>query len=255
MQTRLLSFNVRINTVVDGKHAWDYRKPHIFEFLRKESFDLIGFQEVTPSMLNDLKTALPMYLAFGSGRDQRGESTPVFIRKDRFQVIDHHTFWLSDTPDVESMLKGSHFPRIATYVVLEDQDHHRILLFNTHLDYAGDEISLAQAKILYQKMIELKVKYGGSLLLTGDFNCHPESKTVRYLTSKLNSVYENKSNITLTYHGYSQAIDGNPIDYIMTTSDIDIQSFEVIRYPLQDQYLSDHYPIAIRYEIIEGFKP
>jgi len=104
-------------------------------------------------------------------------------------------------------------------------------------------------------MIELQVIHGGSLLLTGDFNRYPESKTVRYLTSKLNSVYENKSKITLTFHGYSKDTKGYPIDYIMTTSDIDILSFEVIHHFLPDQYLSDHYPIAIYFDIIEGFKP
>jgi endonuclease/exonuclease/phosphatase family metal-dependent hydrolase len=255
MQTRLMSFNVRINVSVDGKHAWDYRKPHIFDFLCKDSPDLIGFQEVSPSMLSELKEALPMYHAFGIGRDHRGEGTPVFIKKNRFQVIDSGTFWLSETPHTESTLKGSHFPRIATYVVFDDINQHRFLLFNTHLDYAGDDIALAQAKILYQKMIELQVKYGGSLLLTGDFNVDPESKTVRFLTSKLSSVYENKANITLTFHGFSNATQGLPIDYIMTTSDIDVQSFSVIHYPLTEQYLSDHYPITIDFEIIEGLKP
>lgn len=254
MKTRLMSFNIRINVAVDGKHAWDYRKPHVFDFLVSESPDLIGFQEVNPQMLLELKQALPLYESYGIARDGRGEGTPIFVKKDRFRVISSGTFWLSNTPDVESMVSGSHFPRIATYVVLED-DHHRTLFFNTHLDYASDEVAFQQAKVLYQKMIELKVIYDGSLLLTGDFNVYPSSKTIRYLTSKLNSIYENDLNIGLTFHGFTNDTIGQPIDYIFSTSDIEITQFRIIHHKRANQYLSDHYPIAIDYEWIEGFQP
>lgn len=254
MLTRVMSFNVRINVSVDGKHAWDYRKSHIFDFLFQEMPDLIGFQEVSSSMRQELETALPMYQSYGIGRDHRGEGTPIFVKKDRFHVIESGTFWLSETPDVESTLPGSHFPRIATYVLIEDHTHHRTLFFNTHLDYAGDDIAFAQSKILYRKMIELQVKHGGSMVLSGDFNVYPNSRTIRFLTSKLHSVYENQHNIRLTFHGFSNETEGLPIDYLFTTSDIDIKSFRIIHTPLDDQYLSDHYPISIDYEILKGFE-
>lgn len=252
MKTSLMSFNLRINVLVDGKHAWDYRKPFVHAFLNAESPDLIGFQEVGPSMLHDLKEALPMYDVYGLPRDSRGEGTPIFVKRDRFNQITSGTFWLSDTPLQESKIEGSHFPRIASYVVLEDRGR-RTLFFNTHLDYASDEVALKQAKILYQKMLELKVIYEGSLLLTGDFNVYPDSKTIRYLTSKLNSVYEDPKRIGLTYHGFTHETQGQPIDYIFTTSDIDIGLFKIIHYPLDDQYLSDHYPILMEYDTIKEF--
>jgi endonuclease/exonuclease/phosphatase family metal-dependent hydrolase len=253
MKTQLMSFNIRINVLVDGKHAWDHRKPYVNAFLASQLPDLIGFQEVNRSMLNDLKQALPMYESFGLPRDQRGEGTPIFVKSDRFHTIASDTFWLSETPDRESKIEGSHFPRISTYVVLESQGH-RILFFNTHLDYASDDIGLAQAKVLYQKMIELQSIYQGSLLLTGDFNVYPESKTIRYLSSKLNSIYDNNKNIGLTFHGFTTETEGKPIDYIFSTKDISMTSFEIIHHPLKDQYLSDHYPIVVDFEILEGFK-
>jgi endonuclease/exonuclease/phosphatase family metal-dependent hydrolase len=253
MKTQLMSFNIRINVLVDGKHAWDFRKPFVNAFLASKLPDLIGFQEVNASMLSDLKQALPMYESYGLPRDQRGEGTPIFVKSDRFQVVASGTFWLSDTPEYESKMTGSHFPRISTYVVLQSQ-HQRTLFFNTHLDYASDDIALAQAKVLYQKMIELQSIYQGSLLLTGDFNVYPESKTIRYLSSKLNCVYDDKKRIGLTFHGFTRETEGKPIDYIFSTKDIAMTSFEIIHYPLSDQYLSDHYPIAINYEMTEGFK-
>lgn len=238
-----MSFNLRIDVTVDGIHAWDFRKSHVFDFIRQSHPDLIGFQEASFKMLSELKAALPDYEAYGIGRDERGEGTPVFVRKNMFKVIASDTFWLSDTPLVSSKMDGSHFPRIATYVVLESEAHDKILFVNTHLDYAGDDIATRQAKILLKHVKALSIKHHASVIITGDFNMTPASKTIRTMLSSYRCVYEEQKHLGLTFHGFSSAKEGLPIDYIFYSEDVLIMSFSIIHHDLENQYLSDHYPI------------
>ena len=140
MKLNVLSFNLRINVAVDGKHAWDYRKDDVFRFLNQNQYDIMGFQEPGPGMYQELKENLKGYDAFGFARSDGGEYTPIFIKKGLFEVVKSETFWLTDTPFIESKIDGSHFPRIATYVLLKLSPDRFLTIFNTHLDYANDNI-------------------------------------------------------------------------------------------------------------------
>jgi len=64
--------------------------------------DIAGLQEVLLGQLNDLRKRLPKMDAYGVGRDDgkaRGEFAPIIFRRERFELIDKSTFWLSHTPE------------------------------------------------------------------------------------------------------------------------------------------------------------
>jgi endonuclease/exonuclease/phosphatase family metal-dependent hydrolase len=247
---RIVSFNLRVNVLNDGIHAWDFRKKRVFEYLNQNQFDMIGFQEANPDMYEELKNSLLNYDHFGIGRDANGESIPIFIKKGIAEVLETKTIWLSETPLIESMVHGSKYPRIATYVVLKTKEEKIIIFFNTHLDYASDHVCLEQAKHLVNFMKEIEQKYHGALILTGDFNRLPSSLTIRYLSSCFHSIYRDKEKMQLTFHGFTHSEEGEPIDYIFYNDLIKIDDFQVIHHEKGQSFLSDHYPVKATFHIL-----
>ena len=247
--TQFLSFNLRVNVLNDGMHSWEYRKVHVLTYLRAKQFDVMGFQEATPEMFKQLKHALRDYDSYGIGRDKNGEATPIFVKKGLFEVVETSTFWLSATPNVESKVHGSHFARVATYVVLRTEDQEMIAYFNTHLDYAFDTVSIEQAEYLLEFIRSIEEKYQCAVLLSGDFNQLPASQTIRYVSRNMNSVYTNKKNIQLTHHGFTRQEKGEPIDYFFYNDQVVMEEFNVVHHDKDGYFLSDHYPILARVNI------
>lgn len=247
MKTQVLSFNLRVNTDHDGPYAWRYRMPHVFRFLDQNKSDIMGFQEVTPDMYQDLKKHLKDYITFGTPRDAHGEATPVFIRKDRFDVVESKTLWLSETNEKESKIEGSHFARIVTYVILRENDK-MIVYFNTHLDYASDEVCKKQAIILSRIIDDVIKRYACEFILSGDFNTDPYSKTIQYMNQHYHSIYEETPH-QLTFHGFTHQTKGLPIDYFFMSKHVRTSAFQVdVKQPIGN-FLSDHYPLIAYFEI------
>lgn len=239
----ITSINLRINVPNDLENAWPFRKDRMIAFILKQGFDLIGFQEASPMMVDDLKSGLAhLYDVIFQPRDERGEGTPIFYKK-HFKPIMSGTKWLTDTPDVSSNLKGSHFPRIVTYVRFPE-----LIFFNTHLDYASDEICLRQSEILVDLIHKIKDK-DEPMVLTGDFNMEPNSKTITFMKSRFKTFYEEASDERLTYHAFSDKTIGQPIDYIFYTPQLTPRDFMIHHHETKGVYISDHYPISVRMDL------
>ncbi len=249
MELNLLSFNIRINVAIDGKHAWDYRKNDVFHFLAQKKYDVIGFQEPSPMMYQELQEQLKDYDSFGVPRSEGGEYTPILIKKGMFEVVKSDTIWLTDTPYIESKIEGSHFPRIATYVVIKLSPNRFLTLINTHLDYGNDQIIFNQIEFLYRMIKVLEIKYRTEIILMGDFNAYPNTIGIQFLSSKYNQVYQDHKNIGLTFHAFSNQEEGLPIDYIFFSNRIELKNFEIIHHQEKVKYLSDHYPIYANLKI------
>lgn len=236
---QIASINLRIDSKVDYENSWSNRKNHMIQFIKEKAFDIIGCQEASSLMVQNLKDGLSdLYEIIFQPRDSRGEGTPILYKKG-MRVFESGTFWLSETPDYESLVDGSHFPRICTYARFKD-----FIFFNTHLDYVSDEVCLVQSKYLI-KNIQMRTNDNDSVILSGDFNCQLGSKTIQYISKYLIHDYKIKSKKQLTYHGYSDRVLGEPIDYIFHSHDV-LTNNLVIHYNKQkDIYLSDHYPISI----------
>jgi endonuclease/exonuclease/phosphatase family metal-dependent hydrolase len=248
MKLNICSFNIRIDVESDGNNAWEFRKNKVAKFILKNDFDVIGFQEVNPSMYQFLIDELKNYETFGTPRSENNELNPIFIKKNIFKVIDSNTYWLTRTPHTPSVIEGSHYPRIATYVVVEDKNGDMLTFFNTHFDYANDKIGLKQAKYFYKELKKVEKEYKSSIIVTGDFNQIPDSKTMRYLNKKLNWVYDIREHVGLTFHGFTDEVEGFPIDYILFSKDFILRSFVIGQHSGKNDFLSDHYPIFAHLE-------
>ena len=98
------SFNMRYANHADSLNGngWGQRLPYIVGLINFHAFDIIGTQECLEHQLADLEQSLPDYDYIGIGREDgvhAGEHSAIFYRKDRFEVLDHGDFWLSEIED------------------------------------------------------------------------------------------------------------------------------------------------------------
>jgi len=101
---KVMTFNLRTDTSVDlvFRHSWSKRKDSVIQSILSHQPDVICTQEGLYSQLEDiLKQTHHFYSWFGSPRGSvffGNEHCAIFYRKDKFTLIEHGTFWLSETP-------------------------------------------------------------------------------------------------------------------------------------------------------------
>lgn len=256
-----MSFNIRYDNPEDGKQNWHQRKENVVRMIQFYDLDIIGFQEVLINQLTYLKKHLEQYNTVGVGREdgkEKGEFSPVFFRKERFEALKSGTFWLSETPDKVSKGWDAALERIATWVMLKDKVTDREFVFmNTHFDHRGDRARLESAVLLKHKSNELA--QGLPLILTGDFNLVPESKAINILTEPDGSnTLVNSSHVAAFSYGpdwTTCGFDDRPfedrkvIDYIFVKHIKKVNRYAVLAEMLNDLYLSDHCPVFAQIEL------
>ena len=122
----------------------------------------------------------------GDGDENTSEMNGIFWVKDIYEAVDTDTFWLSQTPDRESRFtytdengekKEAGCNRICSYAILKNRNSERLIAFlNTHLDNSSEEAVSFGAKLIVEKIAEIKAQYKDiDIILTGDFNSTSDS--------------------------------------------------------------------------------
>jgi endonuclease/exonuclease/phosphatase family metal-dependent hydrolase len=248
----VLSFNIRYNNPDDGEHAWPNRKGMVASVVRFHAADLIGMQEVLRSQIDDLTVLLPNYSWYGVGRNDgknSGEFSPIFYRRDRFQLLDSGEFWLSKNPDqIGSKSWDAALPRIATWVKFRDRESKQEFIhLNTHFDHRGEVARTRSAELILD---QLKILSGNMpVVVTGDFNVPPESAAYVTMTSmlvdsKLESVSE-PHGPEGTFGGFTVKVGdtGDRIDYVFVAEGTKVLRYAALSDQWDGRYPSDHLPV------------
>ena len=248
------TFNIRYDNPADGQNNWQYRKDSVAKFIHTNDLDVVGMQEVLHTQLEELKERLPEYAAVGVGRDDgktAGEYAPLFFKKDRFEVLDSNTFWLSQYPDSVGFIGwDGACCRIATWAKLKDKANGKIFMaVNTHFDHVGEEARREGALLIMRKIQEIVGERPA--ILTGDFNVTENSDAYRTLTTNqfvFKDAYKEskeKRGTTYTFHDFGRIADEKceKIDFIFVTSTIKVGSSFIPKEPdAATGFLSDHNP-------------
>ena len=282
VRIRAASYNVRYKTNEDtGDKSWDSRKAILCNFLKEIDPDVIGFQEVDPPQMTDLKALLTDYEIFGKHResDNTRRGTPVAYKKSRFTLLDSGTFWLSTTPDVPGSkglgdgYTGSE-PETCTWATLQDKTTHGVFcFFSTHLDHKQDELRRRQMVIAVEKVMAYAGR-GAPVILVGDMNSDETApaiadvacsrlidaclasqtvptgpwRTFNSWSWKKNEVScaEALASCSPAERTANKETFGNRIDYILVSAGTKVESFAVRNEPQpgKEQYPSDHYPVV-----------
>ena len=245
---KVMTFNVRLPTDVDGADRWEMRKGLAARTVRDAAPDLFGTQELFKEQGDYLVAQLPEYRWFGRGRDADGggEHMGVFYRKDRLRVLKSGNFWLSDTPDVPGSITWGHpITRMATWALFQRiADGRRFYLFNTHLPYREEDEDARThgAELLRARIAALPA--GVPVVVTGDFNTMPDSPTHAAITRELRDAWDiaaTRQGPEATFHAFKGDADRR-IDWILVRG-FDVRSVRTIDAHEGGRYPSDHFPV------------
>ena len=269
---RCCTFNIRLQNDGDEKAGvgWSVRKDRVADYIKKNHIDVVGMQEVLHTQLTDLLERLPEYDYVGVGRTDgktKGEYSPVFFLKEKFEVLEKGNFWLSETPDVPGS-KGwdAALERIASYAKLRDKTTGKVFMaVNTHFDHVGVVARRESAKLIMRKIQQIVGSQPA--VVTGDFNVTEDDEAYRTMIGQrttdngqqtmddgqwttsncqLFDAYHmtpNHSGTTYTWHEFCHLppMRREKIDFIFITPTIRV-SHSHIEIPNTEALISDHNP-------------
>ena len=206
---------------------------------------------------------MPEYGFIGVGRtdgEKSGECSPVFYKKEKFNLLESGNFWLSETDNKPSVGWDAALPRICTWGKFQIKDNGTCFwYFNLHMDHIGKKARFESSKLVIAKIKSLAGN--DPVILTGDFNSDQTSDGYKLISGSgiLKDSYEiaqirYATNGTFNNFNPQQKTDTR-IDHVFVSKD-----FRVMRYGiLTDQYWiqlasgsfearlpSDHYPVKVQ---------
>ncbi len=247
---RVMSFNVRCADDPEG--SINNRSKIAKAVISQYAPDSFGVQEATPKWLKILdKEFSDRYARVGESRDFFGpfsEYGCVYYLKDKYNLLDSGTFWLSETPyEKYSVSFDSACRRIATWAILENKETGEVYTHvNTHLDHVLESTRVEQCRVLLEEMAKIQLE--GTLVITGDFNTYNDGGVYASMLEKVDDagITAEKADSGITFHAYGKKADEGqgPIDFIFVTKGTKVENYKIIDNTVMDMYPSDHYPIV-----------
>jgi len=255
---KLMTYNIRLDVASDGENSWNNRKDFFTGQIQFYEPDILGLQEVKPNQLLDLKNALTGYAVIGKERDGdgKGESSNIFYKKDVFQLIKEHTFWLSETPDTVSKGWDAAINRVCTYGLFKHKKNNKLFwAFNTHLDHIGEQARTKSIQLILSKITQLNTKKY-PVFFMGDFNSEPT--TARIIGLK--KVMDDARDISIqkpfgpegTFNNFKFCEPVKTlIDYIFIsrTPGIKVLKYAILSDAKNLKYPSDHLPVFVQLQL------
>jgi endonuclease/exonuclease/phosphatase family metal-dependent hydrolase len=190
----------------------------------------------------------------GVGRDdgkEQGEFCAIYFDTIRYSLLNHSTFWLSETPDIISVGWDAALERICTYGLFKDRKTaEEFWVFNTHFDHMGAR-ARKQSSGLILKMIKKINHRSLPLILMGDFNSIPDSPPVNKIKTDLSDALqislEELQGPRGTFNGFNADLSiEKRIDYIFT-GNFKVLSYIHINDRLNNnKHISDHLPVMVK---------
>ena len=243
-----MSFNVRYATADDGANAWPLRQGLVYDAIARRAPDVLGVQEALASQVDDLLVHLPGYAYVGVGRDdgkRAGEFAAVFYKRDKFQVVESETFWLSDTPDVPgSKSWGNTVVRVCTRVRLRTADGLVFDAFNAHYDHESQPSRERSSALVLSRVLAA----GVPAVLMGDLNAGETNAAVASLkegglVDTLRVLKPDEKDVG-TFNGFDpKGTKGEKIDYVFTTPGWKVLDAGIDRSTFDARCPSDHWPV------------
>lgn len=249
---RVISFNVRCKD--DDYGSVKTRSQLIVSALKQYHPDSFGVQEATEEWIDILTENLDEYACVCEfrGDGSMDEASAVFYLKDKYDVLDSGTIWLSRTPEVKgSKFLTSSIARIATWAVLQNKETKEVYThINTHLDHIAELARYLQVGVLSEKVNELKAN--GTVVCTGDFNSAEGDWAYRRMakTLKDSKHLAKESDSGLTFHNYGRnTTETRPIDFVFVSEGTEVSRYKIIDEQISGMYLSDHSGICVDMKI------
>ena len=231
----IASYNIRyFNHNADfGNCHWYVRAKYVLRMIERLQPDVLCMQEVHPPQYKYLRKHLAGY------------DSVIVYNAARFELLDSGTFWLSDTPDVQSKFEDSWHYRISTFVKLRDKDGTVFTVFNTHPDYRIEEVRIRQLAVLADRVRNTE----GKVIVTGDFNAVKGEKCLEPFEEMLKDSKDFRGDVFgATFNGFGEKPE-EWIDFIYLPKDCTLVDTGIDKTLFDGIYPSDHYPIYAKVKL------
>jgi endonuclease/exonuclease/phosphatase family metal-dependent hydrolase len=258
--TRVITFNIlnKNSNKFEPANYWENRKIHVANHLGTLDPDIFGVQEAYFEQLEYLNQTLNnrSYNWTGVGRDDgviAGEFSAIFYDMEKYNLLDHGTFWLSDTPDIPSRFPQDH-NRICSWVHLQFiDDHSEFFVFNTHYGFST-ELQIKSSILINQRVVDMTADF--PVIVMGDFNMmnvYPHYMFMEAFGVKpLNDAYRlmhrfvNPLEATSAPTFKIKTDIGFHIDHFFISEDIIPATVDIIKESYDGvRTYSDHYPVKM----------
>lgn len=250
MDLRLLQLNIYKGRLLES----------LENYLLKEDFDILTFQEVTGhlagfvdlDLFDYLKKKLDLAGELSINWNAIGDKTSYFgnaiLFKRKLKVGNMQQIWLKPYREVDlNSQNWPTFPWSALSLDFQVQDK-RFTVVTSHLvrgrTSEDKPYKANQAKILLNSLKNLKYPY----ILTGDFNLNPRTQIIGSFSSLATNLTL-KAGITNTLNPRTHRVKklfpkGIAVDYIFVSEEILVKEFKLI-----DSYdLSDHFGLSLTFQ-------
>ncbi|KAL8151628.1 hypothetical protein V2J09_021436 [Rumex salicifolius] len=235
----VMTFNLHDDQTVDSANSWEKRKDLCISVITSYSPLILCTQQGVTPQLEFLQQALPGYGQFGISRkgveDTLDEHCTIFFDKDKVELVEGGTFWLSESPSVPgSKSWGAVAPCIATWAISYsmialkkpfflcitfqlkgvEPPGFSFQIVNTNMDELSSRARRRSALLTWQHIASLPPSL--PVVYCGGFNTQKESTTGRFLLGRsrehgvvgdMRDAWPNarvRKNVSLirTYHGF-----------------------------------------------------
>ena len=257
---KVMSFNVRGATIKEEtpERNWTARKSGVRNMIEETRPDIIGMQEMTTVQRSDLKDLLPDYdlLEIPGTGTGKGGNTVIMYRKSTIEKIKCRSYYLSPTPSIPSVntWNGETQYRTTIWGEFRIKDSGVSFIFaDTHMPLystpAGNTARKNSAELNVSMMKE-NSQENTPVFIVGDMNCQTASSGLQPYYDWMSSARETAvtSDSGITYNGYG---NGKTIlDHIFYRNAIASEYRVVNSDGYGVKYISDHYPITARFNIL-----
>ena len=265
LKLSVMSYNVYYDLGESKRNPSD-----VIASVKQRNPDVFGLNEAGKDWINkfnsDTQISAQYACAEGKPADNAADASynPIFYKKDKFELVEVQTKWLSATPDKMSKYPDAKHYKIFTYVILKDKvSGTEFMYINVHLDGSNDSSAHAALKEVRKKQADILKRLVSEYsylpaILGGDFNEGPTSNVIVGMSNGTRFKYcmnvaEKKIDINSTdvNSSYTAISDGVIFDYLFVTSDcITVQKYEQWDNKVNGKYPSDHLPVCAEITIM-----
>lgn len=236
---KIMSFNIRHGEGLDG--VLDLSRSA--EVIASQAPDLCGLQEIDNYCERTDSVGQTEFLA------QKTSTTGIFGKFMEYQGGEYGMATLSSkqliSTKVLELPDGKYEPRSSIVHEVEIAKDCIISFANVHFDWIsekeGSTNRLKQAKTLVKYINTL----GNATIITGDFNCTPDSPTMEYFTEQ-GFIFIEKGADSLSFQGDEKA----EIDHVIyrNTDKVKFKVKHIVL--LNEPVVSDHRPLVAELEVV-----
>ncbi len=236
---KIMSYNIRhglgLDTVLDLSRSG--------EIIQAQSPDICGLQEVDNVCSRSGSIDQTTFLAEQTGM------TGAFGKFMDYQGGEYGMATLTSKPVLSTKVlqlpDGKFEPRTAIVQEIQLEEGCTIVFANVHFDWIDGPEGTANRLNQARALVEYIDALNRATIITGDFNCTPDSPTMQYFAEQ-GFIYVDKGEDNLSFQGNTKA----DIDHVIYRNSDHVRFLEQSIRLLDEPVVSDHRPLVAEFKVV-----